>query len=332
MYIITGAAGMIGSALIWQLNEMGIKHILLVDKLRSEDKWLNIRKREYDDWIDKDNLFIWLDNPNNTKKLKGIIHMGACSATTEQDGDFLIENNYEYSKKLWKVATYMKIPFIYASSAATYGDGNLGYDDDVSSKELQKLLPLNKYGYSKKMFDDWASKQKDTPSQWIGLKFFNVYGPQEYHKGRMASMIFHTFNQYKKDGKVKLFKSHKKEYSDGGQLRDFIYVKDVVSIIYFLLTNKVESGIYNMGTGIARSFFDLSMATIKIAAKNDKIKSEEVIEYIPMPDDLQGRYQYFTQATMKKLRNAGYTKEFYTLEDGIKDYVSKYLAMEDKYL
>jgi len=332
MYIVTGAAGMIGSAFVWKLNSEGIDTVILVDKLRTEDKWLNIRKRKYSDWVDKDDLFIWLEEKENFRKIKGIVHMGACSATTEQDGDFLMENNYEYSKKLWKIAADLSIPFIYASSAATYGDGNLGYNDDTSYEGMQKLLPLNKYGYSKKIFDDWALKQEDSPRQWAGLKFFNVYGPQEYHKGRMASMVFHTFNQYKANGKVKLFKSHKEGYRDGGQLRDFIYVKDAVDIIYFLLTNKVKSGVYNVGTGVARSFYDLSMATMQAAAKDEALDSQKVIEYIPMPEDLQGRYQYFTQATMEKLRKAGYKNEFYTLEEGVADYVTNYLSKEDIYL
>ena len=332
MYIVTGAAGMIGSSFVWKLNSEGISDIILVDKLRTENKWLNIRKREYSDWIDKDNLFAWLEQKDNSKKIKGIVHMGACSATTEQNGDFLMENNYEYSKKLWKIATDLSIPYIYASSAATYGDGSLGYNDNCSSCELQKLSPLNKYGYSKKIFDDWALKQYNTPKQWAGLKFFNVYGPQEYHKGRMASMVFHSFNQYEETGVVKLFKSHKEGYNDGGQLRDFIYVKDAVNIIYFLLINEIKSGIYNVGTGKARSFYDLSMATVKAIVGDDNLTSKKVIEYIPMPEDLQGKYQYFTQASMTKLQKIGYEDKFYTLEEGVKDYVTNYLLKEDNYL
>ena len=199
-------------------------------------------------------------------------------------------------------------------------------------EELKKLQPLNKYGYSKKIFDDWAFKQKIAPKQWCGLKFFNVYGPQEYHKGRMASMVFHTFNQYRDNGGVKLFKSHKEGFKDGEQLRDFVYLKDVVDVIYFLLTEKVESGVYNIGTGEARSFLDLSMATMRAASNNPELKVEDVVEFIPMPEDLRGRYQYFTQAAMEKLKRAGYTKKFTSLEDGVKDYVQNYLAKEDPYL
>ena len=258
--------------------------------------------------------------------------MGAFPATTERDGDFLMENNYGYSKKLWDFCAARQIPYVYASSAATYGAGELGYNDDVTPEELKKLQPLNKYGYSKKIFDDWAFKQSIAPKQWCGLKFFNVYGPQEYHKGRMASMVFHTFNQYRDNGGVKLFKSHKEGFKDGEQLRDFVYLKDVVDVMYFLLTEKVESGVYNIGTGEARSFLDLSMATMRAASNNPELKVEDVVEFIPMPEDLRGRYQYFTQASMEKLKRTGYTKKFTSLEEGVKDYVQNYLAKEDSYL
>lgn len=331
MIIITGAAGFIGSAFIWKLNCMGITDILSVDKLRDGDKWLNLRKRKYSDWLDKELLFSWLEKEENAKKITGVVHLGACSATTEKDGDFLMSNNYEYTKKLWIFCAKRNINFVNASSAATYGLGELGYNDDMSIDEYQKLMPLNKYGYSKKFFDDWAFKQKETPKQWIQVKFFNVYGPQEYHKGRMASMVYHTFNQYNEGGKVKLFKSHKDGYEDGEQLRDFIYIKDVVDILYFYLFEKIESGIYNLGTGKARSFYDLALNTIKSKENNFNIKGEEVIEFVPMPEDLRGKYQYFTEATMEKLKRAGYTKPFYTLEEGVKDYV-KYLSSEDSYL
>lgn len=331
MIIVTGATGMIGSAYIWKLNEMGITDILAVDKMRTENKWLNLRKRDYTDWCDRDELFDWLADENNAKKVTAVLHMGAISATTEKDGDLLMKNNYEYSKKLWNFCAEREITYVYASSAATYGGGELGYSDEETPEELKKLMPLNKYGYSKKFFDDWAFKQEKAPKQWIGAKFFNVYGPQEYHKGRMASMVFHTFNQYRDNGGVKLFKSYKEGFKDGEQLRDFVYIKDVVDMLYFLMFEKVESGIYNIGTGIARSFHDLSMATMKNASGDFNLKTEDVIEFIPMPDDLQGKYQYFTQATMDKIRKAGYTKSFYSLEDGVADYV-KYLKAEDSYL
>ncbi len=343
MIIVTGAAGMIGSAFVWKLNDMGEKNILLVDKLRTENKWLNIRKRKYFDWLDRDNLKEWLNIEENAKKIEAVVHMGACSATTEQDADFLMENNYSYSKFLWNFCAERKIKFIYASSAATYGMGEFGYNDEVSPEELQKLLPLNKYGYSKKIFDDWAFKQEKAPSQWFGLKFFNVYGPQEYHKGRMASMVFHSFNQYRESKEIKLFKSHKDGYKDGEQLRDFVYVKDVVDVMYHLLkltdtefrNKKVSSGVFNIGTGKCRSFLDLAMATVNSLkkAKNEKeLMPEEVIKFIDMPEDLRGKYQYFTEAKNEKLAKIGYTKRLSTLEEGIYDYVVNYLAKEDSYL
>lgn len=332
MIIVTGAAGFIGSAFIWKLNKMGIREILAVDKLRDGDKWLNLRKREYADWVDRDNLFSWLFNPENAKKITGVVHMGACSATTERDGDFLMSNNYEYTKKLWQFCSEQQINFVYASSAATYGAGELGYNDDISCEEYQKLMPLNKYGYSKKYFDDWAFKQGETPKQWQGVKFFNVYGPQEYHKGSMASMVFHTYNQYKKNGTVNLFSSHKEGFEDGKQLRDFVYIKDVVDVLYYFLMDKVPSGVYNLGTGTARSFYDLSLNTIYSTENNFDIKGEDVIKIIPMPEELRGRYQYFTEASMDKLKNTGYNKKFHSLEEGVKDYVQNYLSKEDSYL
>ncbi len=331
MIIVTGAAGFIGSAFIWKLNCMGITDILAVDKLRDGDKWFNLRKRKYSDWMDKELLFSWLEKEENAKKISGVVHLGACSATTEKNGDFLMSNNYEYTKTLWLFCTERNINFVNASSAATYGLGELGYNDDMSIDDYQKLMPLNKYGYSKKFLDDWAFKQEKTPNQWIHVKFFNVYGPQEYHKERMASMVYHTFNQYSENGKVKLFKSHKEGYEDGEQLRDFIYIKDVVDILYFYLFEKIESGIYNLGTGKARSFYDLALNTIRAKESNLDINSKDVIEFVPMPEDLRGKYQYFTEATMQKLNRAGYSKPFYTLEEGIKDYV-KYLSAEDSYL
>lgn len=326
MIIVTGAAGFIGSAFVWQLNEEGIKDIILVDKLRNEDKWQNIAKREYYDWVDRDELFDWLAIENNAKKIKAIIHMGAISATTETDGDLLMKNNYEYSKKLWEFCADRNLQYIYASSAATYGLGEDGYEDNIDLKGHEALRPLNKYGYSKKIFDVWALKQEETPKQWVGLKFFNVYGPQEYHKGRMASMVFHSYNQALKDGYVKLFKSHKDGYRDGEQLRDFVYIKDIVSVMSWLLKNPEVTGIFNLGTGKARSFYDLTYHGLKAGNLGEDIR------FVDMPEDLRGKYQYFTEANMEKLKKAGYTKEFYTLEEGVKDYVSNYLAKEDKYL
>ena len=326
MIIVTGAAGFIGSAFVWQLNTMGIENIIVSDKLRTEEKWLNLAKRKYYDWVDKDKLFDYLET--TAEKITAIIHMGACSATTEKDMDFLMENNYEYTKKLWDYSVKNDAVFIYASSAATYGDGELGYDDEIGLEGHNALRPLNKYGYSKKIFDVWALKQEKTPKKWFGLKYFNVYGPQEYHKGRMASMVFHAFNQYNAEKEVKLFKSHKDGYKDGYQLRDFVYIKDVTNVMYFLMKEiNAPSGVYNLGTGSARAFYELAKSTVE-AADGDAGK----IKFVDMPEDLRGKYQYFTEAKMDKLKKAGYSRDFTSLEDGVKDYVQNYLMKEDKYL
>ena len=326
MIIVTGAAGFIGSAFVWQLNTMGIKDIIVSDKLRTEDKWLNLAKREYYDWVDKDELFNYLET--TTETITAIIHMGACSATTEKDADFLMENNYEYTKKLWDYSIKKNAVFIYASSAATYGDGELGYNDEIELDGHNELRPLNKYGYSKKIFDVWALKQKKTPKKWFGLKFFNVYGPQEYHKGRMASMVFHAFNQYNAEKEVKLFKSHKEGYKDGYQLRDFVYIKDVTAVMYFLMKEEgAQNGVYNLGTGSARAFYELAKLTVE--SMDGDIKG---IKFVDMPEDLRGKYQYFTEAKMEKLKKAGYSTGFTSLEEGVKDYVQNYLMKEDKYL
>ncbi len=332
MILVTGAAGFIGSAFVWQLNENGINDIIISDKLQTEEKWKNIAKRDYYDWVDRDELFEWLEVEENAEKIKAIVHMGACSATTEKDGDFLMKNNYEYTKKLWDFATERQINFIYASSAATYGMGEQGYNDEIDLEGHKALRPLNKYGYSKKIFDVWALKQEKTPKQWVGIKFFNVYGPQEYHKDRMASMVFHSFNQYVENGYVKLFKSHKDGYADGMQLRDFVYIKDVVKVMNFFLNSDDKSGIYNLGTGKERAFYDLTFNVIKASEKEKEVKAKDVIKFVPMPEDLRGRYQYYTKADMEKLKKAGYTEEFYSLEDGVMDYVENYLMKEDPYL
>lgn len=325
MILVTGAAGFIGSAFVWKLNELGREDIIVTDKLRSEDKWLNLAKRKYYDWVDKDELFEYLGE--NGDEITAIVHMGACSATTEKDGDFLMHNNYEYTKNLWNFAAKKNIDFIYASSAATYGDGDQGYFDELDLSGHEELRPLNKYGYSKKMFDVWALKQKKTPKKWIGLKYFNVYGPQEYHKGRMASMVFHAFNQYNAEKEIKLFKSHKDGYKDGFQLRDFIYIKDVVSVMNYLLNENVTSGIYNVGTGKADAFYNLAKATLESMGGDTN-----AVKFVDMPEDLRGRYQYFTEAPMDKLTKEGYKEKFHTLGEGVKDYVQNYLMKEDKYL
>ena len=319
MIIVTGAAGFIGSAFVWQLNTLGIENIIVSDKLRTEDKWLNLAKRKYYDWVDKDELFDYLGT--TTEKITAIIHMGACSATTEKDADFLMKNNYEYTKKLWDYAIEKDAVFIYASSAATYGSGELGYNDEID-------LEGHNDGYSKKIFDVWALKQKKAPKKWFGLKFFNVYGPQEYHKGRMASMVFHAFNQYNEGKEVKLFKSHKEGYKDGYQLRDFVYIKDVTNVMHFLMeAENAPNGVYNLGTGNARAFYELAKLTVE--AEDGDINS---IKFVDMPEDLRGKYQYFTEAKMDKLKKAGYSTEFTSLETGVKDYVQNYLMKDDQYL
>lgn len=313
MIIVTGAAGFIGSNIVKGLNEKGINKIIIVDKLRNFEKWKNLLDIKYDDFIDKD-VFLDLLYAKRLKKIKAIIHMGACSSTTEKDADYLMHNNYSYSKAIFNFCKKYKIPFIYASSGATYGDGSDGYDD--SNYDLK---PLNMYGYSKKIFDDYVLEHFDGSFQCVGLKFFNVYGPNEYHKGEMASMIFHSYNQIKSTGKVRLFKSMNTNYGDGEQKRDFVYVKDAVKIVLFFLKHPAKSGIFNVGCGVVRTFNDLAKATFLAMGR------KPMIEYIDMPSYLVGKYQYYTCAKIDKLRKAGYKEPFYTLEEGANDYVLNYL-------
>jgi ADP-L-glycero-D-manno-heptose 6-epimerase len=328
MIVITGGAGMIGSIIAWHLNtKLQRDDIVIVDRITHESQWQNLVKRQYVQYLDKDQLISWLENRTD---IEAIIHMGAISATTERDFNKLVEANIHYSQNLWTWCSNNKAAFFYASSAATYGDGEHGYDDF----SIEKLRPLNGYGYSKHFFDQWALRQvtenMPTPTTWAGFKFFNVYGPNEYHKERMASVAFHSFNQFKETGTVKLFKSHKEGYSDGMQLRDFVYVKDAAAVVvHFLntaLTGKsCTNGIYNIGTGKARAFKDLAASVMTSMGKTPKIT------YIDMPEDLQGKYQYFTEATAAKLFSAGYTKDFLSLEEGIQDYVQNYLMHDDSY-
>ena len=322
MILITGAAGFIGSALLWKLNAKSIDNIIVVDKFCRGDKWKNLRKRKFYDLINRHELFGWLKS--NAKKVDIIVHVGACTDTTEENAEFLISNNYEYSKRLWNICVQVGIRFLYASSAATYGAGELGYKDDIEL--ISELKPLNPYGWSKQLFDKWLLKQDNEPLQWVGFKFFNVYGPNEYHKGQMASVILHAFEQVKQEGKVRLFKSYKEEYNHGEQKRDFIYVKDVVDVISFFITNGNISGIYNVGTGKGRTFNDLVRAVF------DSLGKEVKIEYVDMPSHLRKQYQYFTEANIDKLRSAGYKEDFHTLQKGIRDYVQNYLNTEDPYL
>lgn len=336
--ILTGAAGFIGSCMLRFLNEQGFEDIIIVDDFGVEGKRKNWEGKTFSHVVERYNLFDWLEL--HDPKIDFVIHMGARTDTTEFNYEIHQELNYEYSKKIWHYCTAKQVPLIYASSAATYGVGELGYNDDHDI--IEKLHPLNPYGVSKNEFDKLAIVQINQPPFWAGLKFFNVYGPNEGHKARMASVIFHSFNQIRKDGVVRLFKSHKPEFADGEQLRDFIYVKDVLKVIYWMMqkagggitvdsTNatapgvmcNLESGIYNLGTGKARTFNHLVNATYAGMGK------EPFIVYIDMPEDIRDRYQYFTEANMAKLHNAGYTEPFYSLEDGVMDYVTNYL-LQDK--
>lgn len=318
MIIVTGGAGFIGSCMVRTLNDMGKTNITVVDHIASTDKWRNLQNKNYDEYIGRDDFLKRL--PEFAGKVDCIIHLGACSATTEKDFDFLYKNNFEYTKALWKFCAENNAAFIYASSAATYGDGSQGFDD---RGDIQRLRPLNGYGYSKQLFDLWVEKElaagRKSPRQHAGFKFFNVYGPNEYFKGCMASVIFHTFNEVQKTGRKGLFKSYKPDVKDGWQLRDFVYVKDVCAVIKWTLEHPEVNGLFNLGTGKARSFYDLAAATFTA------MKKPINIDFIDMPETLRGKYQYFTEAKMEKLRAAGYTAPFYSLEEGVHDYVCNYL-------
>lgn len=315
MIIVTGGAGFIGSCVVRSLNEAGRSDIVIVDNISETDKWMNMRNKKYIRYVHKSKFLEELPTYEN---VEAIVHMGAQSSTTERDFDYLWENNFEYTKALWNYCAEKHISFIYASSAATYGDGSLGFNDRM---DIDQLLPLNGYGYSKQLFDQWVKHQAKTfPAQYCGLKFFNVYGPNEYFKGSMASMVFHGFNQIKETGKVKLFKSCNPNYKDGGQLRDFVYVKDICKVIMWLLVNKHVSGLFNVGTGRAQSFAELAEATFHA------LDLEPNIEYIDMPEKLRGKYQYYTKAEMSKLYDAGYPFEFMDVEKGVRDYVQGHLA------
>ena len=326
MIILTGGGGMIGSMIAWHLNtQMNFDDFVIVDDLINKQQENNFNKRKFIEYIAKDDLEKYL---NDKKNVSAVIHMGAISATTESNFNRLLQSNIRFSQALWHWCAENKVPFIYASSAATYGDGSVGYDDNES--ELDKLSPLNAYGYSKHFFDRWVqlelSKNQPTPPQWCGLKFFNVYGPNEYHKGRMASVVFHSFNQFKETNQIKLFKSEHPSYADGMQVRDFIYVKDAVKIIIFFLNNNNFSGLYNAGTGNAETFKALAEALLI----NTKGQPDD-IKYIEMPNDLKGKYQYYTQATMNKINSIGFNDNFMNLKEGVTDYLENYLLTSDRY-
>ena len=339
MIVITGAAGFIGSVVAGELNNRGRNDLVLVDNFSKKQKERNYIDLRYNVLINRNDFFVWFEE--NHHYVDFVVHLGARTDTTEFDWNVFQKLNVDYTETMFSLCAEYQIPLVYASSAATYGNGELGYDD--SHEVVERLQPLNPYGRSKNEVDKWILKQEKQPPFWAGLKFFNVYGPNEYHKGRMASVIFHSFNQINATGKVKLFRSHRPDFADGQQLRDFIYVKDIANVICFMMegqqttvngqqtssteifnsqlsTFNLKSGIYNLGTGKARSFYDLAAATFKAMGKDVNI------EFIDIPEDIRDKYQYFTEANMTKLRNAGYDKEFTSLEDGVEDYVKNYLS------
>lgn len=315
MRVVTGAAGFIGSCLVAQLNSLGITNLILVDDFSCTDKNKNLHGKDFDKKIDRDEFLQWFSK--NAVMITEVYHIGARTDTTEFNVEIFYQLNLNYSKVLWKICTENAIPLIYASSAATYGMGDSGFDDN--HEIVESLKPLNPYAVFKNDFDKWVLKQKSYPPFWIGVKFFNVYGPNEYHKGRMASVIFHAVRQISETGEMKLFKSHNARYKNGEQLRDFIYVGDVVESLVFMMNNKLLSGIYNLGSGKARTFNDLIKATFRA------LKLKVNISYVDTPSDIRDRYQYFTEANMSKLQSIGYNKPFANLEDGVGLYVQNYL-------
>ena len=320
MIIVTGAAGFIGSCLISRLNKDNFNYIIAVDDFSNEEKNKNLIGKNIQEKVDREVFFEWLEK--NHRFVEFIFHLGARTDTAEFDTKIFDHLNLNYSKKIWKACCDFQIPLVYASSAATYGDGALGYDDLETIQD--QLVPLNPYGVSKNDFDKWALEQEEKPFFWAGLKFFNVYGPNEYHKSRMASVIMHTFKQVKDKGQMNLFRSHREDVKNGEQARDFVYVKDVVEVITFLMHHRKNSGLYNLGSGKSRTFLDLATNTFHA------LDLEANISYIDIPEDIRDKYQYFTEANMNKLISIGYDKGFYSLEDGIQDYVTNYL-IEKKY-
>lgn len=322
MIVVTGGAGFIGSALIAALNKRRITDILVVDHLGADQKWKNLRNLSFADYVEKDDFLEMVVEDKVPGHIEAVFHLGACTDTTETDASYLIKNNYEYSKLLAQWATAHRIHFIYASSAATYGDGSSGFSDD--EEKIETLKPLNMYGYSKQLFDLWA-RRTGLLKKIVGLKYFNVFGPNEYHKANMRSFILKAFEQISATGKVRLFKSYKGEYADGEQVRDFIYVKDTVDMTLFFLDDPKINGLFNIGSGVARSWNDLVKAVFAAMGKKPNI------EYIDMPESIRNQYQYYTCADITKLRKAGYEKQITSLEAAIKDYVQNYLK-KDMYL
>jgi ADP-L-glycero-D-manno-heptose 6-epimerase len=315
MIVVTGAAGFIASCLVSRLNAANFNDIVVVDNFSVAKKEDNLKGKKIKEFVDRDTFIEWLDK--NYEEVEFIFHLGARTDTTEFSKDVFDLLNLNYSKAIWNACCEYQIPLVYASSAATYGSGTLGYDDDEATIPL--LKPLNPYGDSKNDFDIWALEQTAKPFFWAGLKFFNVYGPNEYHKGKMASVIFHAYNQIKEKGSMKLFRSHHPDFKDGEQMRDFVYVKDVVEVCMFLMHHRKNSGIYNLGSGKARTFMDLALNTF------DAMGVTPNIDFMDTPETLRDNYQYFTEANMSKLRSIGYDKPFYSLEEGVQDYVQGYL-------
>jgi len=320
MIIVTGAAGFIASALVAKLNECRYFDLVLVDDFSREDRKVNYQSKQFRQLLDRNLLFDFIEK--NENQIDFIFHLGARTDTTEFNPAIFEQWNVAYSKKVWELCTQFAIPLVYASSAATYGNGEMGYNDQHAL--IPSLQPLNPYGESKNEFDKWVLLQNTTPFFWAGLKFFNVYGPNEYHKGRMASVVWHAFNQIQNTGEMKLFRSHHPHYTDGGQMRDFVYVKDVAAVCIWLMETRKQSGIFNLGSGKARTFLDL----VKNTFRNMQIP--EKISFIDTPEDIRDKYQYFTEANMSKLINAGYSAPFHTLEEGVEDYVGQYLNMNKK--
>ncbi|MFC1479914.1 ADP-glyceromanno-heptose 6-epimerase [Candidatus Omnitrophota bacterium] len=311
MIVLTGGAGFIGSCFLWKLNEEGLDDIVVVDHLDCSEKWRNLIGKRFRDYIQKDD-FLRMVEERKLPKPKAVVHMGACSSTTLTDAEYFIKNNYEYSKTLAEWALNQKAPFLYASSAATYGDGTLGYSD--SDENTRRLKPLNMYGFSKQLFDMWVLNS-GLINKVTGLKFFNVFGPNEHHKQDMMSVVCKTFPHLRDEGRIRLFKSYREGYADGEQKRDFIYIKDAVEVMYYLFCNPTKTGIFNLGTGQARSWSDLAKAMFSAMGKNT------AIDYIEMPEELKEKYQYFTQADMVKLKEAGCDFKFRPLEESVKDYI-----------
>jgi len=321
MIVVTGAAGFIGSYLVGKLNKAGYKDLILVDKIDDPLKELNLVHKTYKKFIDRDNFFKWLIN--HSRDVEFIFHLGARTDTLGQEPQLYQQLNLIYSQRLWNICSEIQVPLVYASSAATYGNGEWGFSD--SHRNISNLRPLNLYGWSKHDFDVWALKQFRTPPFWAGLKFFNVYGPNEYHKGQMASVVLHAFQTIRETGKMKLFRSHHSDYKDGEQSRDFVFVEDIADVMLFFMESQKNHGIFNVGTGKARSFLDLTTSVFK------SLNLTPDISFIDTPIDLRGRYQYFTEADIQKLRDIGYTKPFTELEAGVEEYVGEFLMAEACY-